>query len=721
MQRVYKVQISIICIVANEFCERFSFCGLRTILSIYLRNELMLSENSSTIVYHVFIMGCYIIPTIGAICADSFIGKYRTILYFSLIYLVGNILMCGASVTSIELSKIFFTPFGLLLIALGTGGVKPCVAAFGGDQFYLPDQCEELQHFFSLFYFSINLGGFMGMIITPLLRKNVTCFGEDTCYPLGFGFPAALMLLSIVLFIIGKPWYRLKNPKDNIMLNFMKCASYALVKRMSAKKKKYDHWLDYAQEKYNRKLIDDMKIVFSVLFLFLPVPLFWSLFDQQGSRWTFQASHMNGKVLGLEIVPDQMQVINPAMVLLMIPIMDTCLKPLFTVCPVLQNNLNRMAIGGVAASFAFFSAGILETVLEKTYPELPEKRHASMFIVNTLPCTLKVLNPFGKMMEMNSSELRTFKNLPAHEHHMYRISVEAPRVCGNLFFQKHFFEMTINPVEDQVETVIIGVGDRNRIEIFQTDPIDFKKSLNGRARVRIAYIKTSSSLHNVTISLKNGKGFQDVYFVQDSKNNYLATSAYMELPDGDYNCSINSYEIPELLTRSIELDFGGIYALVIRENRRRIEFFNIYPMAAPNTVSILWLIPQYFFISVAEIFFAIAGLEFAFMQAPKSMKTVTIAGWYLSVAVGNFFVILITQANFFKSQAYEFFLFAILIIADMLVFLEMASRYRFVQLEADSSIYLFRGEKCPLIRGDSAPTYSNDEEEEEEEEVKNVT
>lgn len=50
--------------------------------------------------------------------------------------------------------------------------------------------------------------------------------------------------------------------------------------------------------------------------------------------------------------------------------------------------------------------------------------------------------------------------------------------------------------------------------------------------------------------------------------------------------------------------------------------------------------------------FGIAGLEFSFTQAPKSLKTVTIAGWYLSVAVGNFFVILVTQAKLFKSQVW---------------------------------------------------------------------
>ncbi|ERL89478.1 hypothetical protein D910_06844, partial [Dendroctonus ponderosae] len=74
-------------------------------------------------------------------------------------------------------------------------------------------------------------------------------------------------------------------------------------------------------------------------------------------------------------------------------------------------------------------------------------------------------------------------------------------------------------------------------------------------------------------------------------------------------------------------------------------------MSDPNCVNILWQIPQYFLISVAEIMFGVAGLEFSFTQAaPKSMKTVTIAGWYLSTAVGNLLVIIITQLNLFKSQ-----------------------------------------------------------------------
>ncbi|KAJ8924660.1 hypothetical protein NQ315_000811 [Exocentrus adspersus] len=119
------------------------------------------------------------------------------------------------------------------------------------------------------------------------------------------------------------------------------------------------------------------------------------------------------------------------------------------------------------------------------------------------------------------------------------------------------------------------------------------------------------------------------------------------------------------------------------------RFVKLYTMSVPNTVNILWQVPQYFLISVAEIMFGVAGLEFSFTQAPRSMKTVTIAGWYLSVAVGNFLVIIITQLNMFKSQAHEFFLFAVLIVADMVLFMEMASNYKFIQVcETSSSCIL---------------------------------
>lgn len=86
---------------------------------------------------------------------------------------------------------------GLLFIAIGTGGIKPCVSSFGGDQFVLPEQSLQLQQFFSFFYFSINAGSMISTFLTPSLRNDVKCFGENSCFPLAFGVPAILMIISV--------------------------------------------------------------------------------------------------------------------------------------------------------------------------------------------------------------------------------------------------------------------------------------------------------------------------------------------------------------------------------------------------------------------------------------------------------------------------------------------------------------------------------------------
>jgi len=84
-----------------------------------------------------------------------------------------------------------------LLTSIGAGGIKPCVSSFGGDQFVLPGQEDQLRKFFSIFYFSVNVGALLSTFITPELRKSVQCFDQDSCFPLAFGVPAVLMLISI--------------------------------------------------------------------------------------------------------------------------------------------------------------------------------------------------------------------------------------------------------------------------------------------------------------------------------------------------------------------------------------------------------------------------------------------------------------------------------------------------------------------------------------------
>jgi len=70
-------------------------------------------------------------------------------------------------------------------------------SAFGADQFQLPEQEVQLASFFAIFYFAINSGSLISTVLTPILREDVQCFGDDHCYPLAFAIPAALMIFAL--------------------------------------------------------------------------------------------------------------------------------------------------------------------------------------------------------------------------------------------------------------------------------------------------------------------------------------------------------------------------------------------------------------------------------------------------------------------------------------------------------------------------------------------
>uniref|UniRef100_A0A8C9WV58 Solute carrier family 15 member 2 n=1 Tax=Scleropages formosus TaxID=113540 RepID=A0A8C9WV58_SCLFO len=367
--------LSIAFIVVNEFCERFSYYGMKAVLTLYFINYLHWDKDLSTAVYHAFSSLCYFTPVLGALIADSWLGRFKTIIYLSLVYVLGHVVKSTGAIPAVgeNVTHVVLSMTGLVLIAFGTGGIKPCVAAFGGDQFE-KEHTEERRKFFSIFYMAINAGSLLSTIITPILRGDVQCFGGD-CYALAFGVPAALMIIALVVFVAGSTLYTKSPPGGNVLLDVCKCIGFALRNRWrnSSREPRRAHWLDWAQEKYSKRLIYEIKMVLRVLVLFIPLPMFWALFDQQGSRWTLQATRMNMGIVSM---------LNSLLILVFVPIFDMILYPLIGLCKIKFMPLKKMAIGMVLAALAFVAATVVELNVTKTVVEPPLARESLLQVVN---------------------------------------------------------------------------------------------------------------------------------------------------------------------------------------------------------------------------------------------------------------------------------------------------------------------------------------------------
>ncbi|NXV79570.1 S15A1 protein, partial [Atlantisia rogersi] len=388
--------LSIFFIIINEFCERFSYYGMRAVLVLYFKYFLQWDDNLSTAIYHTFVALCYLTPILGALIADSWLGKFKTIVSLSIVYTIGQAVMAVSSINDLTDHNRDGTPdvvtvhvalsmIGLILIALGTGGIKPCVSAFGGDQFE-DHQEKQRSRFFSIFYLSINAGSLLSTIITPILRaQECGIHSKQRCYPLAFGVPAALMAIALVVFIVGSGMYKKVKPQGNIMIQVSKCIGFAIKNRFRHRSKEFpkrEHWLDWASEKYDKRLITQTKMVLKVLFLYIPLPMFWALFDQQGSRWTLQATTMDGNFGAIQIQPDQMQTVNPILIIIMVPVVDAVIYPLIKKCKINFTPLRKITVGMFLASLAFVAAALVQVQIDKTLPVFPAAGQSQLKILN---------------------------------------------------------------------------------------------------------------------------------------------------------------------------------------------------------------------------------------------------------------------------------------------------------------------------------------------------
>src|SRR6202140_1640580 len=176
-------------IVANEFAERFCFYGINAILAVYMTQHLHFGQAQATVWQSLFKFGAYFFPLIGAIISDVFWGKYRTIMTLAVVYCAGcTVLATGGGPTTLAL--------GLGLMALGTGGIKPCVSTNVGDQFTSKNQ-HLIERAFSYFYLAINAGSSISIFFCPVLLAK---YGRVPA----FGMPAAMMFFATLVFWMGR-------------------------------------------------------------------------------------------------------------------------------------------------------------------------------------------------------------------------------------------------------------------------------------------------------------------------------------------------------------------------------------------------------------------------------------------------------------------------------------------------------------------------------------
>jgi POT family proton-dependent oligopeptide transporter len=260
-------------IVGNEAAERFSFYGMRAILVVFMTQYLIGSGGLTDVMgeeeakgwFHLFVSAVYVTPLLGALLSDGLLGKYRTIILLSLVYCAGHFAL------AIDDTR-WGLAIGLGLIALGAGGIKPCVSAHVGDQFGQSNR-GLLSRAFAWFYFAINLGAFVSSLATPWLLET---WGSSVA----FGVPGVLMLIATLTFRAGRHRFVHIPPGG---MRFVREAFSSI----------------------------GLGALGRLCLIYVFVAMFWALFDQTGSSWVLQAQHMDRVILGLEVLPAQIQAANP--------------------------------------------------------------------------------------------------------------------------------------------------------------------------------------------------------------------------------------------------------------------------------------------------------------------------------------------------------------------------------------------------------------------------
>ncbi|KAF9391267.1 peptide transporter ptr2 [Podila verticillata] len=362
-------------IIVTELCERFAYYGASLLFQRYMIDRLGLQKGSATAINRGFQFFSYATTIFGAIVADKWLGKFKTVLIFAILYTIGLIVLTVSSIDSLlgTAAMPMFVVAIYIFMSLGTGGIKSNVSAFAAEQVPTEDYAHPtksgltinhavtVERIFRYFYMAINIGGLLGQGITPpVSQKN---------WSYAFMIPVIVFVIGITIFAAGRTKYYDRPPNGSILGKTYRCIAYAFRHRNN--RPAGTHWIQAARtevdgtHEWNNQFVEDIERTYHACKVFMIYPMYWALYNNMSDNFVNMGINMSRPDW---LTPEMLSFVNSLVIVIFIPIFDIVIFPILRKAGFKLGPIARITTGFVIVSCCFIYVTVLQHFVYQSPP-----------------------------------------------------------------------------------------------------------------------------------------------------------------------------------------------------------------------------------------------------------------------------------------------------------------------------------------------------------------
>ncbi|XP_050303613.1 peptide transporter family 1-like [Anthonomus grandis grandis] len=640
---------AVIWVVICILLENVAFFCLAGTLSNYFKKDLMGTSGEIKTVFYIFILLTYAFALLGGWMADACFNRKFTIIFAFCLSALSfmSITICSKNyeVGKTHNVQIFAMRKTLqyclfLAISFASGILRPNIITFAADQLSLPEQEVPFGRIIAAIYFFFKLKD-LGYEV-----NSITCVLKNQC---NIGFFATLTVficLSFIIFMWNLGECRKRRVESGFVWSLGSSIFYAVHSRITKPNRVYNHWLDRSRHSYGGRIVRYAKRTIRMLVIFLILSPFY-MFFHLSERWPQSSYRMSFKWRGSNINTSIMPAVKAGITLLLIPVFHCFIYPVFSrKVRLLRRPLRRMICGGFIAALAFIISACLYLIVEYYEPRLPAVGEAHLRIYDSTDCEYRFW----------SSNPNIPSNTDIHEYYVNQ------RIKASLIPKETNFTFKSNR-SCKEKNFTVDIQQKRAFGLFLTDNdinvfIDFvSKSKDGKPLLR------------TIISNENYDIVEYRHTVKPNVTQFNIVGDIVKFSE------VGIYKVTLFPWSRIHLEMGATYTILINVKQRKIRPIIV---TDPNKVHILWQIPQYVVIGIADVMFWISGFEFAYSEAPNSSKAMMLGMFiFFSYFIGTGLSIFIQETSLlFQKESINCFVFASLLLVTAVIFAFLAHNYK---------------------------------------------